>query len=207
MPRNLAPAALGFRVHSGWAAVVAVSGPLTSPAVIERRRIEIAAPEIPGSKQPYHAAEKLGLKEAEQFLLRCHQSSVSLARKAIGDCIHDANRKGQNVARCGILFASGRPLGTLAAILASHALIHTAEGEFFRNVVLDACKHHEVQAIRVKEKELLPHFENEIHISQEALNQHLSSIGRIIGSPWRQDERFAMMVAWLALAAAGRTSN
>ena len=74
-------------------------------------------------------------------------------------------------------------------------------------MVLDACKHHEVQAIRVKEKELLPHFENEIHISQEALNQYLSSIGRIIGSPWRQDKRFAMMVAWLALAAAGRTSN
>jgi len=207
MPRSLAPVTLGFRVHSGWAAVVAVSGSLTSPAVTERRRIEIAAPEIPGSKQPYHAAEKLGLKDAEQFLLRCHQSSLSLARKAIGDCIHDANRKGQKVAHCGILFASGRPLGTLAAILASHALIHTAEGEFFRNVVLDACKHHEVQAIGVKEKELLPHFDNELHISQEDLDQHLSSIGRIIGPPWRQDKRFAMMVAWLALAAAERTSN
>jgi len=207
MPRDLAPAALGFRVHSGWAAVVAVSGPLTAPAVTEQRRIEIAAPEIPGSKQPYHAAERLELEEAEQFLLRCHESSISLARKAIGDCIHDANRKGQKVARCGILLGSGRPLGTLAAILASHALIHTAEGEFFRNVVSDACKHHGVQVIGVKEKELLSHCENELHISQEALDQHLSSIGRIVGPPWRQDEKFAMMVAWLALAAGGGTSN
>src|SRR5271165_1801821 len=115
MPRSLAPAALGFRVHSGWAAVVAVSGPLTAPAVTERRRIEIAAPDIPGSKQPYHAAEKLGLKEAEQFVLGCNESSASLARKAIGDCIHDVNGRGQKVARCGILLGSGRPLGTLAA--------------------------------------------------------------------------------------------
>jgi hypothetical protein len=205
MPRNLAPAALGFRVHSGWAVVVAVSGPLTSPTVTERWRIEFAAPEIPGSKQPYHAAAQLGLKEAEQFLLRCHESSVSLARDALGDCIHDANRKGQKVCCCGILFGSGRPLGTLEAVLASHALIHTAEGEFFRNVVMEACKHHEVQVIGVKEKKLLPHFENELHISPAALDQHLSSIGRAMGPPWRQDQRFATMVAWLA--AAGRTSN
>jgi hypothetical protein len=208
MPRDLAPAALGFRVHSGWAAVVAVSGRLTSPAVTQRRRIEIAALEIPGSKQPYHAAEKLGLKEAEQFLLRCNERSVSLAKKAIGDCIDDANRKGQEVTRCGILLGSGRPLGTLAAILASHALIHTAEGEFFRKVVLDACKHHdEVQVIGVKEKELLPHCENGLHISQEALKQHLSSIGRLLGPPWRQDEKLATLVAWLSLASAGGTSN
>src|SRR5208337_5356280 len=207
MPRNLAPAALGFRVHSGWAAVVAVSGPLTSPAVTERRRIEIAAPEIAGSKQPYHAVKNLELKEAERFLLRCNESSFSLAAKAIGDCIHDANSKGQKIARCGILLGSGRPLGTLAAILASHALIHTAEGEFFRNPILEACKHQGVHVIGVKEKELLPHCENELRISQEALDQHLSSIGRMIGPPWRQDEKFAMLVAWLALAAAGGTSN
>ena len=207
MPRNLTPAALGFRVHSGWAAVVAVSGPLTSPAVTERWRIEFFAPEILGSKQPYHAAKQLGLKEAEQFLLRCHESSLSLARNALVDCINDANRKGQKVACCGILLGSGRPLGTLTAILASHALIHTAEGEFFRDVVRDACGHHELPVIGVKEKELLLHFENELPITQAALDQHLSSIGRLGGPPWRQDEKLATVVAWLALAAAGRTSN
>ncbi len=206
MPRNPAPAALGFRVHSGWAAVVAVSGPLTAPGVTGRWRIEMVAPGIPGSKQPYHAAENLELKEAEQFLLRCSDSSASLARKAIGECIHDTNKKGQRVFRCGILLASGRPVGTLAAILASHALIHSAEGEFFRAVILDACKHHELQVIAVKEKDLFCRF-LERHISQEALDQYLSSVGRAIGPPWRRDEKLAMLVAWLALAAATGTSN
>src|SRR6266567_2059158 len=120
MSGNLSPAALGFRVHSGWAAVVAVSGPLAAPAVIERRRIEIAAPELPGSKQPYHAAEKLALDEAEQLLRRCNESSVSLARRAIDDCIQDVNGNGRKVVRCGILLGSGRPLGTLATTVASH---------------------------------------------------------------------------------------
>src|SRR5712692_8847232 len=59
-------AALGLRAHSGWAALVVVAGSLRStavlsvpsvpsaPCVINRRRIELAAPGIP--KQPYHAA-------------------------------------------------------------------------------------------------------------------------------------------------------
>ncbi len=207
MPPELVPAALGFRVHSGWAAVVAVSGSLTAPEVTGRWRIEMATPEIPGSKQPYHAAEKLELKEAEQFLLRCTNSSVSLARTAIGDCIHDTSEKGLEVSHCGVLLASRRPLGILAVILASHALIHSAEGEFFRNVVMDACEHHGLQVIAVKEKELLSRSLDKLQISQEALDRHLSSIGRSIGPPWREDEKLAMLVAWLALAATAGISK
>jgi hypothetical protein len=201
------PAALGFRVHSGWAAVVAISGPLTCPVVTQRQRIEIAPPDIPGSKQPYHTAEKLGLKDAEHFLLRCSEGSASLARKALGDCIDDAARNGQRIVHCGILFGSGRPPGTLAAILASHARIHNAEGEFFRSVILDACKHYELQVTKVKEKELLPHCRGDLDVSQEFLDQHLASVGRTIGPPWRQDQKLAMLVGWLALSGAVGVSN
>ena len=52
-------AALGFRVHSGWTAMVAVARPLSKPVVLERRRIETADAAILGSKQPYHAAERV----------------------------------------------------------------------------------------------------------------------------------------------------
>jgi hypothetical protein len=34
--------ALGFRVHSGWTAMVAVAGSPASPVVLDRRRIETA---------------------------------------------------------------------------------------------------------------------------------------------------------------------
>ena len=176
MPQDLAPAAFGFRVHSGWAAAVVVAGDLSSPNVVDRRRIEIADPELPGSKQPYHAAERLALEEAEQLLQRCASSSASLAKKAVGDCIDVARRRGHKVFACGILLGSGRSLPTVAAILASHALIHTAEGEFFRNVVTDACKHHELQVIGVKEKELFSRCNTELHMSQDRLERHLSSI-------------------------------
>jgi len=175
--------------------------------VIDRRRIDIADPKLPGSRQPYHAAETLALEEAEHFLLRRNESSASLARKAIGDCLDEAGRKGYKVFASGIVLASGRPLPAVAAILASHALIHTAEGEFFRNLIIDASKHHGLQVIGVKEKQLFDRCDAELHMSQDRLEQHLASIGRALGPPWRQDEKLATLVAWLALATAGRTSN
>src|SRR5262245_31200754 len=51
--------ALGFRSHSGWAVLIAVSGTLDSPRILERRRIVIADVELSGSRQPYHAAAEL----------------------------------------------------------------------------------------------------------------------------------------------------
>src|ERR1700680_4913840 len=81
MPR-LTRAAIGFRVHSGWAAVVAVAGSPLSPVVLDRRRIEIADRSIHGSVQPYHAAKELGMSKAESFLKRCSESSQALAQRA-----------------------------------------------------------------------------------------------------------------------------
>lgn len=49
-----AEAALGFRAHSGWAAMVALAGALNAPLVVDRRRLELADPHRTGPMQPYH---------------------------------------------------------------------------------------------------------------------------------------------------------
>src|SRR5262249_50434373 len=117
---NSEPVALGFRAHSGWAVVVAVAGSPTKPVVLERRRIVTADAAIPGSKQPYHAAEPLDLPKADALIRRCRDSSDRLAQNSVSDMIARLARKGHRVVRAGILFASGRPLPDLAAILRSH---------------------------------------------------------------------------------------
>ncbi|HEX2713786.1 MAG TPA: hypothetical protein VHM88_16435, partial [Candidatus Acidoferrales bacterium] len=121
MPKTI-PAALGFRAHSGWAALVVVAGPRRSPAVVDRRRIELIAPGIP--KQPYHAAEKLGLEEAEKLVGQCAKVAGRLAQQAMGAAIQNLRDNGHAPVGCGILLAAGRPAATFAATLASHALIH-----------------------------------------------------------------------------------
>src|SRR5215468_8861694 len=76
-------AALGLRAHSGWAALVVVAGPLRSPVVIGRQRIELVDPAIPEAKQPYHAAAQLDLGEAEKLVKRCADEAESLACQAL----------------------------------------------------------------------------------------------------------------------------
>jgi hypothetical protein len=80
--------------------------------------------------------------------LRCGRLSVSAliedhkatsaARKG---CNPGTRKLAESVVRAGILFRSGRSLPRLPAILRSHALIHTAEGEFFREVLLAVSAH------------------------------------------------------------------
>lgn len=201
MPRTRVKghAALGFRAHSGWAAMVVVAGLPRSPAVIDRRRIELTKSGIP--RQPYHAAEGMELKAAEKFLRRCTNTAKLLARQAVRAAIDDLRKKGYAVAGSGILLASGRPTTTLAATLASHALIHTAEGELFREALIHASEHFDLPVTKVKERELYDQGATELGIPVEKLRARLNELGKPLGPPWRQDEKLAALAGWLRLAA------
>lgn len=199
--------ALGFRVHSGWAALVVVTGPPREPTVTERRRIEIADPAIPGSKQPYHAAEGWPLEKAEKYLNRCIGRTKQLARGAVSAVVADLETKGHEVVGGGILAASGRPLPPLQQTLASHALIHTAEGELFRNALIEACEHCKLTVTKVSERELFARGATELGISAEALREHVSQLGRPLGPPWTQDEKHATLTAWIVLSAGSRRAR
>jgi len=102
-----------------------------------------------------------------------------------------------------LLLASGRPLPGLAATLASHALIHTAEGEFFREAVAYAGQSIKLPIFRIKERELLGTAGAKFRVSSDELGRRLTELGKTLGPPWRQDEKYAALVASLALADSG----
>ena len=76
-------AALGFRTHSGWAAVVAATAESGLPAVVGRWEIDLCDTSIRGSKQPYHTAEPMPLSKAAAFLHRCTVATDGLAVRAL----------------------------------------------------------------------------------------------------------------------------
>ena len=193
-------AAFGFRAHSGWAAAVAVAGSPDRPVVLERRRIETADPAIPGSRQPYHAAERLGFERADTLIRQCHDSSMRLAMRAVSAMLAQLEQSGLTVVGSGILFASGRPLPDLAATLRSHALIHTAEGEFFRDVLVRASEHCSLHVTKVKEREIWDRGTSVFRVPSADLQQRIDGLGRSLGPPWRRDEKLASLAAWIALA-------
>src|SRR6266508_6597711 len=200
MNHNEPATAVGLRTHSGWAALVAVAGSPRSPEILLRRRIELADPRVPGSKQPYHAAEGESLPAAAKIVGRCAGDAQRLAGKAFEEVLVELKRSKHPVAACGLLLASGRPLPELEAILASHALVHTADGELFRDALAAAAQERGLPVIRVREKEIFSLASAGLHIPEEEIARCLKDIGRSIGAPWTQDQKLAALAAWVAVA-------
>jgi hypothetical protein len=49
-------AAPGFRIKSGWATAVLLTGPIGSPALLDNRTIDLSDPRVSETRQPYYAA-------------------------------------------------------------------------------------------------------------------------------------------------------
>jgi hypothetical protein len=194
---------LGLRSHSGWAALVALAGPPALPTVVDRRRIELADASIEGSKQPYHEAEGKKPKEAERIVTRCTESSRRLAREALRAVVDELRGGNHDMVGCGLLLASGRTLPEdVHAILASHALIHAAEGEMYRDVLRRASEHLSLRVTGVREREVLARAAEATGRPPSELQRRVAEMGRALGPPWRQDEKLATLAAWTVLAQA-----
>jgi hypothetical protein len=138
--------------------------------------------------------------QARDFISRMQAEARRLAYRAIRELESRTQEQGVKLTRCGLLLASGRPLPGLEKILASHSLIHTADGELFREALLHASGSCGLQDFTIKEKELLDRAGQVFRAKPEALMRRVTELGRAFGAPWSQDEKFATLVAWMALA-------
>jgi hypothetical protein len=195
------PAAIGIRAHSGWAAVVSVSlNDAGKLAILDRRRLDITAGQGARAKQPYHYAETLDFSKAERFLKNYFQASAKLACKAFDELLDGLRAQKYRVAAVAVLCASGRGLPALAGILASHALIHAAEGEFFREVLWNACSGRRLSAVGIRERDLDNCAESALGRAAPAIRRQVSTLGRALGPPWTSDQKTAALAAAIALA-------
>jgi hypothetical protein len=193
-------AALGFRAHSGWTALVALSVSEGVPSVLVRQKVHLVESFIYKFRQPYHTAKRMSPDEGRAFVAQVQAKARRLAYRSIRELQESLQAEGYRLTRCGLVLASGRPLPQLAQILASHALIHTADGELFRGAILDACARCDFGSATVREKELLSEASRVLRLKPDDLTRRIADLGREIGPPWSQDEKFASLVAWMALA-------
>jgi hypothetical protein len=191
-------AAVGLRVHSGWSAVVAVCVEKGTPAVLDRERVHLVETFTYRFRQPYHTAEKMGLAEGREFISRVQVEAQSLAYGAIHELQLRLEERGYQLGRGALLLASGRPLPDIEKILASHALIHTAEGELFRECLLYATARCGLAVVCIKERDLLEQAAKALHVPRGRLLPRVTALGRAVGAPWSQDEKFATLAAWVA---------
>jgi hypothetical protein len=190
---------IGFRAHTGWAVAVALAGPATAPAVVDRRRLDLTDPGVP--RQAFHVAADLDAAAAEELVELATRTAETLAERAVRGLVGELRSAGHEVAGAGVALGSGRQLGTLAQILASHAAMHAAEGELYREVLVHASATCALPVTGVPERDLYDRAAAALQVPVQDLRQRVADLGRPCGPPWAQDQKSAALVAWLALAA------
>jgi hypothetical protein len=193
-------AAFAGQMHSGWGVLVAVSGAPNAIEILARQRLVTADPEMPGAIQPYHYAMTLKLPESEKHLAKCTAASTRLAAAAIADLVKDLNARQFHIVGSAVLLASGRSLPSLEKILASHPLIHTAEGEFFRHTVSQACEDLQIPVTAIRQRELEERAKSTFGNAASRVQGTIASLGKTIGPPWTKDHKTAALAAALILA-------
>ena len=179
--------ALGFRVHTGWAAMVAINGALPHIEVLKRKRIELLPAESGMPRFVYHQASEMDLKAAAAMVKKATELTRRVAMEAVRNVVKELGE----VVAVGIPTSSVKPPEDLKAILASHSYIHSAEGQLFRQALIDASDACGLQVVTVKERDL------------DELRRSVDGMGKKIGPPWSMDQKIATAAALLSLESAG----
>jgi hypothetical protein len=198
----LKSAAIGVSVHSGWGAVVAIAGERGTEEILLRRRVVIIDSKITGSAQPYHYAQGMEIRAAEKHLIRCASIAEQLALKSLTQLSSELAEIGFIPKAAAILLSSARPLPDLKAILASHALIHTAEGEFFRQAFRSAFNKLRIPVTGIRANDLNDCALKTFGKAASTIQKRIDGMGRSIGAPWTKDEKTAALAAAIVLAGA-----
>jgi hypothetical protein len=188
-------AALGLQMHSGWGVLVAVSlDPLT---MLARRRIVVAAANSRSEIQPYHFAAELPASQQQEHINRCALTACALARTAIAEVIEELSPR--LVAGAAVILASGRQLPALPKILSAHPLIHTAEGEFFRQAAIDALEGLKIPVTAIRDRDIDQFIVDGFGKSATQLEGDVSRLGTLVGPPWTRDHKRAALAAAVVL--------
>lgn len=188
-------ATLGFRVKSGWAAAVLLSGPVDSPLLLDRRAVQLCDPAVPESKQPYHASMGI-LQTDEKKIERLRKVIVKAAQKSVTEWMKDLQNDGRRVRRANLVVGS---VIDPARIANDHIRAHALEGRLFRTVLEAALSSCAVRCSVFVERDIYKHAGGVLKRSEKQLKLTLTQIGRSLDGPWRGDDKLAALAAWLAL--------
>jgi hypothetical protein len=189
--------ALGFKAHSGWAALVVLGSDNGELVVVDRRRVELVEEEW--ARQPYHAAEELKADAARKLVKRGIDAAYRIAAREMRAALTQERKRKNDVTACAVLVGNPMPDWSVEQILAVHFRMHQAEGVLFRDALIIAAQKCSIEVIEVPEKTLLSHAEKTLRTSANALSRKLGALGKLAGPPWAKDQKDAALAAMVAL--------
>ncbi len=195
---TLRPVGLGMKSHTGWAALVALAGPVASAEVVAKRRIQVAWTFDEGAV--YHKGQELPFTEADALIRSSEERFERTAREALAGLAAELRALGCEPVASVLVSGDGRALPPLASILRSHALVHAAEGELYRRIFLRASEACRIPALPIPAKEIEGRAARALGIAPARLPARLAALGKASGRPWARDQKDSALAAWIALA-------
>jgi hypothetical protein len=179
--------------------MVVLGGTAAAPELLARSRLQLIDDHDPESKQPYHAVEFLCVEEATGRLDGYMAVATRLATDAIRAQSEQLKARGVTLRSVGIIESSSRKQVSLPSILASHALIHAADGDHFRNALFVAAEQCRLQVHRIPARGLEEHAGKCLRLPLDRMLSTVKNLGLGKGAPWGADQKNAALLAWSLL--------
>ena len=189
--------ALGFKAHSGWAALVVLGKSDGEFVIVDRCRVELVEEEW--ARQPYHAAEELEAPAARKLVKRGIDSAHRIATREMRSVLSRERSRKNDVAGCAVLIGNPMPDWSVEQILAVHFRMHQAEGVLFRDALINAAQKCSLNVVELPEKTILNHAEETLRTSVANVPKKISDLGKLAGPPWGKDQKDAALAAMVAL--------
>jgi hypothetical protein len=184
---------VGLRVKSGYAIGIVLQGPESSPTALERHLVELCDPRLDETRQPYHSGFGEAEADARKIARREKLIEQAAERSVAALCRIDH-------AAAVLVVGSVIDPDTVGNL---HIRAHANEGRLFRTVLETALRARGIDCAVVVEKRLPASARACLKRTEAEIGQTVATFGKVLGRPWRTDEKSAAIGAWMALASHG----
>ncbi len=190
------PATIGFRDHSGWAIAVVLGGTAEAPEILARERITLIPAQLP--RQPYHAVAEQGAPRS--VIAEVEAAALAGAAGALGRLREQLAGDGYELTAVSVAAGTHAIPASLDAILRSHTLLHSAEGQLFREALAEAGAAAGLRVVRFVQREVFSLAGAPLGMDASAMEARLTLLGKPLGPPWQKDHKEAVAAALLAVS-------
>jgi hypothetical protein len=191
-------AALGFRVKSGWAAVVLLTGSARSPQVSDIDRVELCDPRSPETRQPHYAS--MGKLETDSTKVNHLEHVVrNISHESLTKLIKGYQQKEFRIECAALVVGSKIDPATIAN---PHVRAHALEGRLFRSVVEQTLQNHNILIDVLLERDAYARVAARLKQSTDDLKRLIQNLGRPAPAkrgPWRSEQKLAAVAALFVL--------
>lgn len=172
---------LGLCSRTGSAVAVVID----DLVVVGRWELDLTQGRVPA--QIWHAASEVAMPQAEAMVRQAVDVVTDVATREIRDLLAETG----GVAALGVVVGDYPLPESVSAILASHALMHAAEGQLYRNALLDAA------TLLGQPGTAVPRRQAESRLAGD-LAGIIETMGKAAGPPWRKEHKLAAVAALTA---------